>query len=63
MFFGHESSTDEHYPNVYFHTPGLFSRAQVDWIRVLKNEVKPNPKQAGDCELKYQTLFLNFDQD
>lgn len=41
MFFGHESSTDEHYPNVYFHTPGLFSRAQVDWIRVLKNETCP----------------------
>lgn len=59
MFFGHESTTDQNRPNVYFQNEE-FDTARVEWLHVLQNEVNTNPKAIGDCEFIFFTKISKW---
>ncbi|KAF7638233.1 Ku domain-containing protein [Meloidogyne graminicola] len=58
LFFGHECTTDDKYPNIYVHN-AEFERSRVEWLHVLKNEIKSNPKCRGDY---VAALFASLEQ-
>uniref|UniRef100_A0A914HVN4 Ku domain-containing protein n=1 Tax=Globodera rostochiensis TaxID=31243 RepID=A0A914HVN4_GLORO len=64
MFFGHESTSNDDHPNVYVHNE-QFDTARIEWLHVLQNEVKSNPKCPGNyVDALYaalDALKLHFD--
>lgn len=49
MFFGHETTLNDDYPNVYVHNEEP-DTAKIEMLQVLEKEVRTNAKTAGDCE-------------
>ena len=61
MFFGHETTTDDENPNVYFQEEEP-QAAKIDWLRVITNEreMYTNPKCPGNCTHFSAVLCLYF---